>query len=33
MSGELARDAKDLADNELVRSLIEIVQRQKSEIE
>jgi anti-sigma28 factor (negative regulator of flagellin synthesis) len=31
--GELARDAKDLADNELVRSLIEIVQRQKSEIE
>ena len=32
-SGELAQDTKDLADKELVRSLIELVQLQKSEIE
>jgi hypothetical protein len=33
MSGELARDAKDLAENELVRSLIELVGLQKHKIE
>jgi hypothetical protein len=31
-SGELARDAKDLADNELVRSLVELAQLQKLQI-
>jgi anti-sigma28 factor (negative regulator of flagellin synthesis) len=32
-SGELAQDAKDLADNELIRSLTELAQKQKCEIE
>jgi hypothetical protein len=32
-SGDLARDAKDLAENELVRSLVELVHLQKLEIE
>jgi hypothetical protein len=31
-SGELSRDAKDLAENELVRSLVDLVQLQKLEI-
>ncbi len=32
-SGELARDAKELADSELVRSLVELVELQKREIQ
>ena len=32
-SGELAQDAKDLADNELVRSLVELAGLQDREIE